>query len=196
MKRFAQLLIVLISLFLPAQGAPSDFIFKHFYDPSHPLTNIVNIDLDRNGMVWVSSGTYGLFRFDGYNYRTISELSGTDSRATAIWDSQWQEGVDASQWKSYEIHPTTPWNYALVDEAPITVVRSAWKEGANPFTLENVPLRFEATGRLVPSWGLDETGTCQVLPSPEAPCAEQRDPITLVPMGAARLRISAFPQAD
>lgn len=120
----------------------------------------------------------------------------TDSRATAIWDSQWQEGVDASQWKSYEIHPTTPWNYALVDEAPITVVRSEWKEGANPFTLENVPLRFEATGRLIPSWGLDETGTCQVLPSPEAPRAEQRDPITLVPMGAARLRISAFPQAD
>ena len=120
----------------------------------------------------------------------------TDSRATAIWDSQWQEGVDASQWKSYEIHPTTPWNYALVDKAPITVVRSAWKEGANPFTLENVPLRFEATGRLIPSWGLNETGTCQVLPSPEAPRAEQRDPITLVPMGAARLRISAFPQAD
>ena len=86
MKRFAQLLIVLISLFLPAQGAPSDFIFKHFYDPSHPLTNIVNIDLDRNGMVWVSSGTYGLFRFDGYNYRTISELSGTDSLATLKGD--------------------------------------------------------------------------------------------------------------
>lgn len=43
---------------------------------------------------------------------------------------------------------------------------------------------------------LEEAGTCQVLPSPEAPHAEQRDPITLVPMGAARLRISAFPQTD
>lgn len=126
----------------------------------------------------------------GERYDTI------DSRATAIWDSQWQEGVDASQWPSYEIHPTTPWNYALVDDAPITVIRRPWKSGENPFTTQNVPLQFRTLGRQIPSWGLDETGTCQVLPTPEAPRAEERDTITLIPMGAAQLRISAFPQAD
>ena len=36
-----------------------------------------------------------------------------DSKATAIGDSKWQEGVDATKWPTYEIFPETPWNYAL-----------------------------------------------------------------------------------
>lgn len=33
-----------------------------------------------------------------------------DSRATAIGDSKWQEGADASQWPTYEIYAKTPLN--------------------------------------------------------------------------------------
>ncbi|WP_444092347.1 beta-L-arabinofuranosidase domain-containing protein, partial [Bacteroides sp.] len=32
-----------------------------------------------------------------------------DSRATAIGDSKWQEGADASQWPTYEIYAKPPW---------------------------------------------------------------------------------------
>ena len=116
-----------------------------------------------------------------------------DSRETAIGDSKWQAGVDASQWPTYEIYPTTSWNYALATDSPIEIVRSAWPADGNPFTLDGCPLHFKAKGRLVPSWGIDEYGLAGVLPYEDAPKAETVDDITLVPMGAARLRISAFP---
>ena len=53
----------------------------------------------------------------------------------------------------------------------------------------------EATGRKVPVWGPDPTGLCGVLPPEDAEVGE-REAITLVPMGAARLRISAFPYSE
>jgi hypothetical protein len=62
-----------------------------------------------------------------------------------------------------------------------------------PFTQENSPLEFKARGRQVPAWTTDEYGLCGVLPAPGAGKSPQTDEITLIPMGAARLRISAFP---
>lgn len=118
-----------------------------------------------------------------------------DSRETAIGDSKWQEGADASAWPTYEIYPASPWNYALLANSPITVHRKEWPFDNNPFTLMNVPLEFKAKGRLIPDWKVDEYGLCGVLPYENAPKAETVDEITLVPMGAARLRIASFPVA-
>ena len=124
------------------------------------------------------------------------EYRRVDSRATAIRDSKWQAGADVEKWPSYEIHAASPWNYALVADVPITVRRRAWPADDNPFTLESVPLEFSAKGRLVPSWTVDEYGLTGVLPGPwEERDGEERD-IELVPMGAARLRISVFPPAE
>lgn len=118
-----------------------------------------------------------------------------DSRETAIGDSKWQEGADASAWPTYEIYPASPWNYALLANSPITVHRKEWPFDNNPFTLMNIPLEFKAKGRLIPDWKVDEYGLCGVLPYENAPKAETVDEITLVPMGAARLRIASFPVA-
>ncbi|MCD8072657.1 MAG: hypothetical protein LUE10_05730, partial [Alistipes sp.] len=112
-----------------------------------------------------------------------------------VWDSKWQPGADASQWPTYKILPASPWNYAIVESHTPTLQRLAWPEDDNPFTLENVPLRFSARGRLVPSWQIDQYGLGGVLPLECDPRAERVDDITLVPMGAARLRISSFPTA-
>lgn len=119
-----------------------------------------------------------------------------DSRATAIGDSKWQDGADASAWPTYEIYPASSWNYALQVNAPITVQRKEWPSGNNPFTITNVPLEFKAKGRLIPEWQIDEYGLCGVLPYEDAKKAEQVDEITLVPMGAARLRIASFPTTE
>jgi hypothetical protein len=119
-----------------------------------------------------------------------------DSRETALQGSKWQEGVDASAWPTYEIFPVTPWNYALAINEPITITRRAWPTDNNPFTQETVPIKFKAKGRLVPEWKIDEYGLCAVLPYEDAKKAEQLDDITLIPMGAARLRISAFPYTE
>jgi hypothetical protein len=118
-----------------------------------------------------------------------------DSRATAVWDSHWQENADASKWPTYTISPSTPWNYALIDNSDLRnlkITKKPWPEDNYPFTLESVPLEFSTTGMRVPSWTYDATGMCGVLPEIDAPCSAP-EAITLIPMGAARLRISAFP---
>lgn len=124
------------------------------------------------------------------------EYKQLDSRKTAVWDSKWQEGADASAWPTFEIMPGSPWNYALLAKSPITLTRKAWPADNNPFTLANVPMEFKAKGRLVPEWKIDEYGLCGILPYEDARKSDQTDEITLVPMGAARLRITAFPTAE
>ena len=119
-----------------------------------------------------------------------------DSKETAISDSKWQPNADPSAWPSYEIYPDSDWNYALVMDAPIKVQKSEWPSDNNPFTLSTVPLSFTAKGRKVPSWTLDKYKLCAVLPYEDDPRSEEVENITLVPMGAARLRISAFPTAE
>ena len=123
-----------------------------------------------------------------------------DSRETAIGDSQWQAGADPEQWPTYEIYADSPWNYALVVDGKgfpkdFEVVRKAWPADDFPFTTDKVPLEVRALGRRVSGWQVDNTGLCGVLPDEDAPKGRVED-ITLIPMGAARLRISAFPQAE
>lgn len=123
-----------------------------------------------------------------------------DSRETAIGDSHWQKTADPTKWPTTEIYPDSPWNYALVLEKGdalknFKIVRREWPKDNFPFSLDNVPLEFEAEGRKVPSWTIDRFGLCGVLPTACAPRGA-KEKITLVPMGAARLRISAFPQAQ
>ena len=77
----------------------------------------------------------------------------------------------------------------------MSVERMSWPENNYPFSQETVPLRVKATGAQVSSWGQDETGLCQVLPDADAPRGK-REEIVLIPMGAARLRISAFPPCE
>ena len=118
------------------------------------------------------------------------------STETAVWDSKWQEGADASAWPTFEILPGSPWNYALKVQSPVTLQRKNWPSDNNPFTLSSVPMEFKAQGRLVPDWKIDEYGLCGVLPYENARKSDRLDEITLFPMGAARLRISAFPVAE
>lgn len=117
-----------------------------------------------------------------------------NSTASVSEDSKWQKDADPTKWPTFEIYPSSPWNYALCTSQPITLKeRRPVIAGSNPFTLADCPLIFEAQGRLVPEWQVDRYGLCGVLPEENAQKSTQTYPITLIPMGAARLRISAFP---
>jgi hypothetical protein len=121
-----------------------------------------------------------------------------DSKETAIGDSRWQQGVDTSKWPSYEIHPTTAWNYGLVvdetnPENSFTVVHRDWPSSDFPFTLDDVPITIRAKAKQIPEWTLDRYGLCSVLQDSPVRSSQPEQTISLVPMGAARLRISAFP---
>lgn len=121
-----------------------------------------------------------------------------NSAEMAIGDSRWQENADPQKWPTYEIYADSPWNYSLIlpesnPFADFKVTRLPWPADNQPFTLQGVPLEVKATARTIPTWGIDETGLTGVLPREDAPRSAEINEITLVPMGAARLRISSFP---
>jgi len=121
-----------------------------------------------------------------------------DSTKTAMGDSSWQATADPSKWPSYEIHPTTPWNYGLVlnEKHPaksFKLTRLPWPKDNFPFTTESAPIVLTAEARQIPEWTLDRTGLCAPLQASPAYSTQRTDTVALIPMGAARLRISAFP---
>ena len=121
-----------------------------------------------------------------------------DSTKTAIGDSSWQKGADASKWPSYEIHPTTAWNYGLVldeknPEKSFTVKQGNWPANDFPFTTESAPITMTVKAKRIPEWTLDRHGLCAVLQDSPVLSDEPVETVSLIPMGAARLRISAFP---
>lgn len=105
-------------------------------------------------------------------------------------------GTDA--WPAWEIQPSTPWNYGLVlpgDEpaASLRVVERPWPASNVAFTPEGTPIELTARGKRIPEWRLDAFGLVAPLQSSPVRSDEPVESITLIPMGAARLRISAFP---
>ena len=101
-------------------------------------------------------------------------------------------------WPAWEILPTTAWNYGLVlpeSDAAVAfeVVERIWPADDRPFTHAGTPLALRATGRRIPEWQLDPQGLCTEVQQGPVRTTEPDESITLIPMGAARLRIAAFP---
>lgn len=120
------------------------------------------------------------------------------SKETAIYDSKWRPDADQTNWPSYEIYPAGLWNYGLaLTNGPLsdqfTVTKKEWPSTNYPFTLDAMPITVKAKGKLIPWWTLDKYGLCDVLPQSPVNTVTKEEEIELVPMGAARLRISSFP---
>lgn len=118
-----------------------------------------------------------------------------DGRTAAQGDSAWQPGADPSKWPTTEIHPASPWNYVLAAKPALKVARRPWPKDDFPFTPESVPITLTAEAKRVPSWTVDENGLCAILPQSPVATSTPVERITLIPMGAARLRIASFPVA-
>ena len=133
-----------------------------------------------------------------YSLKIEEQYLSKDSKQTAIGDSQWQEGADPKKWPSYEIHPQSAWNYGLIldkqnPESSFTIVKKRWPKDNNPFMNHNAPIEIKAKGKLLPAWKIDQYGLVDVLPVSPVQTDHEATQIVLVPMGGARLRISAFP---
>ena len=108
-------------------------------------------------------------------------------------DSKWQDGADPSKWPSFTIKPTTSWNFGLLKDQEFKVVRKDWPKNNYPFEVNAAPIMIQARGRQIDEWKLDEHGLCGILPQSPVPTKHPVVNLELIPMGAARLRISAFP---
>ncbi len=112
---------------------------------------------------------------------------------------EWEKVRDRpNQADDYAVRATTPWNYGLllpaggapgaafqVKELPTTGVL---------FSPEGAPVELRAQGVRLPSWQLAEHSAGPPPASPVArPAGAAAEPLTLVPYGAAKLRITSFP---
>jgi len=107
-----------------------------------------------------------------------------------------QGGTD--KWPAWEIHPTTAWNYGLVlNEAEpassFQVVQKAWPNDNQPFEATAAPIELRAKAKKIPAWQKDHLGLVGELQQSPAKSEGPAEAVTLIPMGCARLRISAFP---
>lgn len=120
------------------------------------------------------------------------------SDKTAISDSKWQEGADVEKWPSWEIHPASDWNYGLIFDAKnpeksFKIDKKAWPSNNFPFTINEVPIVLRVKAKQIPEWTLDNTLLCGELKDSPVASTQPEVEVELIPMGAARLRISAFP---
>ena len=113
-------------------------------------------------------------------------------------DEKWIRTGGTDRWPNWEVYPASAWNYGLeMDPTSVVktfkVVKKEYPASNMPFTLETAPIEIRATGKKIPVWTLDETLLTGSLPESPVTTDQPAEPITLVPMGAARLRISSFP---
>lgn len=111
---------------------------------------------------------------------------------------KWVRCGGPDRWPNWEVFPTTPWNYGLVvdvsnPQASFELVRRSSPPAEQPFTPDGAPIRLTARGRRIPAWKQDSLGLVGLLQASPARSDEPEETITLIPMGCARLRISAFP---
>ncbi|MGN0002963.1 MAG: beta-L-arabinofuranosidase domain-containing protein [Sphingobacterium composti] len=133
-----------------------------------------------------------------YSLKIKEEYVQKDSKASAIGDSKWQENADPSKWPSYEILPASDWNFGIVKselERPenLKVIKREWPKDSFPFEANAVPISITIKAKQLKEWLVDRHGLTGVLPLSPLVVDTQEQVVELIPMGAARLRISAFP---
>lgn len=97
----------------------------------------------------------------------------------------------------FEVHATTPWNYALqLDPAnpAASLIFTNLAKTANPFDPLQPSVALIAQARLLPDWTIGWLGTHAFEP-PVSPVASTSpfQTVTLVPFGAQHMRVSWFP---
>ncbi|GAA4092418.1 beta-L-arabinofuranosidase domain-containing protein [Mucilaginibacter panaciglaebae] len=101
----------------------------------------------------------------------------------------------------YEVRPTTPWNYGLIETRnnqleKAFALQKKDQVSAYPWDLASAPLQLTVKARRIPNWTLYNNMTGPMPYSViynEGTPKEKDEEVTLVPYGCTKLRISEFP---
>ncbi|TKK69337.1 hypothetical protein FC093_08455 [Ilyomonas limi] len=113
-----------------------------------------------------------------------------------------ENNKDAAQYGGhyFEVLPTTPWNYGLVNVLDDKLAESytVEKKGAiasYPWNLDNAPIQIKAKAKRIPGWQLynEMAGPIPYSIAYNLKTNDTIEEITLVPYGCTQLRISQFP---
>jgi len=132
------------------------------------------------------------------NHDSVSVDYGPLTFSLAIGERFQRYGKQQGDWTEEEVFPTSPWNYGLVLKpgdaaASFELVRKPGPLAEQPFTADASPLQLRASARRIPAWRSDAKGLVGKLQDSPVRSEEPLEKITLIPMGCARLRITAFP---
>jgi hypothetical protein len=107
----------------------------------------------------------------------------------------WLKLRDRGMTADWQVFPSTPWNYALAtdDSTPSALLAHELPMSNTPFTRKGSPIEITTTARRVPSWQAVD-GAADPVPLSPLVTTERDEIIRLIPYGAAKLRITSFPQ--
>ena len=140
-----------------------------------------------------------------YSLRISERYVPVDGTVLEFLPRSWyREGMSKElieAWPAWDIFPTTPWNYGLVvdakrPETSFEVTKKKWPADDSPWDKARAPIEIKAKGRRIPGWTKDDLDLVGLLSESPVRSEEPVEDITLIPMGSARLRLSAFPVID
>jgi hypothetical protein len=113
---------------------------------------------------------------------------------TTIRQSKFETAkANFKDWPAFEIFPSSPWNYGLVVEEGFQYSERPWPGNDMPWTHAGAPVILTASAKLIPGWKLQENNLIGKVPPSPVKSDKPLTKVKLLPMGACRLRLSAFP---
>jgi len=111
---------------------------------------------------------------------------------------KWESVKGPDAWPAFEVKPESPWNYGLAldparSDRGVKVVKITGSVPDMPFIQSAAPVTMQVKARRIPEWQADADNVVGLLQQSPVQSNQPLETITLVPMGCARLRITAFP---